>query len=88
MDAPPPGHVASLYVWPAQLPAGARWLPYRAEPAEESESSVPLAPAPLSAAPLPRVRLHVWRVLVVAAVGGGLLGIVGGIVAGLLLGAQ
>jgi hypothetical protein len=76
-----------MHVWPAQLPAGARWLPYSAEPRRDSTPFV--APAPV-AEPAPRqpLPIHFWRLLLLAALGAALMGILGGLGVGLLVGAH
>lgn len=77
---------AEPHVWPAHLPAGARWLPYSAQPARVSPTFEPL-PAP-QPAPRPPLPLHFWRLLLAAMLGAGLFGILGGLAAGMLMGAH
>jgi hypothetical protein len=78
-----------MHVWPAHLPAGARWLPYSAEPSRVSTTFVAPAPAPV-AEPAPRqpLPIHFWRLLLLAALGAALMGILGGLGVGLLVGAH
>ena len=75
-----------LRVWPADLPAGARWLPYSAEPAQQSVApSVPQVPAPQDEPPR-RTTIPFWRLLLVASITAGFVGILGGTAVGLILG--
>jgi hypothetical protein len=75
-------------VWPANLPAGARWLPYNPEPMRVSPTFLtPVLPAPAPARGR-RLPMPYWRLLAVAAVVAGLVGILGGILAGMILGAR
>jgi hypothetical protein len=78
---------AEMHVWPAHLPAGARWLPYSAEPRRDPATFV--APAPVvEAAPRQPLPIHFWRLLLLAALGAALMGILGGLGVGLLVGAH
>ena len=80
-------------VWPANLPSGARWLPYSPEPRPQPPASLPYmtsAPAPPIAAAAPRRRIpaNFWQLLVAAVVGAGLIGIGGGMAAAAIFGAR
>jgi len=82
----------ALDVWPANLPPGARWLPYQTRRHQPASSLAPPETPP--AAPAPRnafwttVSRRYWRVLLAAAAGGGLIGIGGGMFLGMVFGAH
>ena len=59
-------------VWPAQLPPGARWLPYSPEPVRTSASSLPPIAPPPSVARRP-TPLVFWRLLLAAGLAAGVL---------------
>ena len=80
------GRTDDLRVWPANLPAGARWLPYNPEPAREpARPFPPQAPAPPDE-PERRSTIPFWRLLLVASITAGFVGILGGTAIGLILG--
>ena len=74
-------------VWPAQLPPGARWLPYSLEPVRTSASSLPPIAPPASVARRP-APLVFWRLLLAAGLAAGFVGVLGGMAAGVLVGAR
>jgi hypothetical protein len=75
-----------LRVWPANLPSGAKWLPYGAEPARLSPPLLaPQVPESIDEPPR-RLRIPYWRLLVVASITAGFVGILGGTAVGLILG--
>ena len=74
-------------VWPAQLPPGARWLPYSPEPVRTSASSLPPIAPPPSVARRP-TPLVFWRLLLAAGLAAGFVGVLGGMGAGVLVGAR
>jgi len=74
-------------VWPAQLPPGARWLPKSPEPVRTSASSLPPIAPPPSVARRP-TPLVFWRLLLAAGLAAGFVGILGGMAAGVLVGAR
>ena len=80
------GSSEDLRVWPATLPSDAKWLPYGAEPARQS--APPLAPQVPEQVDEPPRRLSIpyWRLLVVASITAGFVGILGGTAVGLILG--
>ena len=74
-----------LDVWPAHLPPGARWLPYQARH-QPASTAPPAEPPEPSAAFWSTLSRRYWRVLLAAAAGAGLIGIGGGMFAGLVFG--
>ncbi|TMB78148.1 MAG: hypothetical protein E6J46_06830 [Chloroflexi bacterium] len=75
-------------VWPAQLPPGARWLPYSPEPVRTSASNLPpIAPPPASVVRRP-TPLVFWRLLLAAGLAAGFVGVLGGMAAAVLVGAR
>ena len=83
----PSATAQDLNVWPANLPAGARWLPY---PELSREATTYVAPIYAPPAPALQWRLPIgyWRWLGLAVIGAGLIGIFGGMAFGLLVGAR
>ena len=80
------GRTDDLRVWPANLPAGARWLPYNPEAAREQAVPLPpQTPAPVDE-PGHRRTIPFWRLLLVASITAGFVGILGGTAVGLILG--
>lgn len=79
---------SDVYVWPANLPSGARWLPYSAEPIRPAPTLAPPAPTPAPAVPATGRRLppSYWQRLVVISFAAGLIGIGGGMLVGMLAG--
>ena len=88
-----------MNVWPANLPSGARWLPYSVEPARKYSTSLPpmlpIRPAATRPATFPakrgssdRVSMSYWRLVLAAVIGAGLIGIGGGMAAAALFGAR
>jgi hypothetical protein len=84
----PPATGVGVQVWPAHLPAGARWLPYSAQPTQAAPALIPpiavQPPAPRHSAPRQPMPLHFWRRLLVAATGSLFIGVGIGVVGGLL----
>ena len=85
-----------LNVWPAELPSGARWLPYSIEPARKYSTSLPIRPAAPHPARFARHLPHkwgspyfpFWRLVLAAVIGAGLIGIGGGMGAAAIFGAR
>jgi len=77
-------------VWPAELPSGARWLPYSIEPARKYSPSPPIRPAAAQPATFPAKRgsvpMNYWRLVLAAVIGAGLIGIGGGMAAAAFFG--
>lgn len=77
-------------VWPSRLPAGARWLPYPVEshqrPARTFEPQPLPPPTQPGTSPRQTFPTGFWRFLVVAALGAGLVGVGGGMLAGFIFG--
>ena len=89
-----PNKPGEVDLWPANLPPGARWLPYQPR---RHQSALPAAPPLPPTAPVPpapsttfwsTLSRRYWRVLLAAAAGAGLIGIGGGMAVGLLVGAH
>lgn len=77
-----------MKVWPAELPAGARWLPYSVEPPRHYSTSLPPM-TPIRPGSLPtRVPVNYWRLVLAAVIGAGLIGIGGGMAAASIFGAR
>ena len=76
-------------MWPAELPSGARWLPYSVEP---TRFQPPIRPAASPPATFPAKRgsvpMNYWRLVLAAVIGAGLLGIGGGMAAAAIFGAR
>ena len=77
-------------VWPANLPAGARWLPYQPRRDKPDSSMTPPESPPRPSTPITRFRptlsRHSWRVVLAATAGAGLIGLGGGMFVGLVFG--
>jgi hypothetical protein len=79
-----------LGVWPANLPPGARWLPYQPRPDQPDSSITPAESPPRPSTPItpfrPKLSRHSWRVVLAAVAGAGLIGLGGGMFVGLVFG--
>ncbi|TMB42248.1 MAG: hypothetical protein E6J53_09915 [Chloroflexi bacterium] len=89
MSVNPSDGAPELRLWPAHLPPGARWLPYSPELVRASPA---LRPPASPAAPIAAARqlwpIPYWRLLLVASLGAGLIGIGGGMILGFLFGGR
>jgi hypothetical protein len=90
MHSAGPGSNDDMRVWPANLPALARWLPYSPETARQSPVQLPQQlpqqmPARIDETQR-RMKIPFWRLLLVASITAGFVGILGGTALGLLLG--
>jgi hypothetical protein len=81
-----PGPNDDMRVWPANLPALARWLPYSPETARQSPVQLPQQVPARIDEPQRRMKIPFWRLLLVASITAGFVGILGGTAVGLLLG--
>ena len=86
MHSAGPGPNDDLRVWPANLPALARWLPYSPETSRESPVQLPQQVPARIDEPQRRMTIPFWRLLLVASITAGFVGILGGTAVGLILG--
>ena len=86
MPTPGQGPSNDLRVWPANLPSGARWLPYSPEPTQQWPAAPPPQMTEPAEEPRRRMAIPFWRLLLVASITAGFVGILGGTAVGLILG--